>query len=187
MVYEQRPAERVPRSDASSPTRLWHPDELKDIAPSPSDTYLAIDDRDATSDGDAVTIVFTGVGVPWPEVDELGRVAFGTAQMSEPRVVYLLESSFRSVLRRARDRHHQLERDVRLGDAFWIRGFASSPDNWEDVIDVSASARQVAKIALYGAVAPRVDARRARSMNLVAEEQQAPPEVPSGPAVGPVV
>jgi hypothetical protein len=71
-----------------------------------------------------------------------------------------------------------IERPLRIGDAFLVRGLTSErPEEWNQVVDVTPAARTAAKIALYGAVAPRLSEDRAEELGLTG----APPDQGSAP------
>ena len=92
----------------------------------------------------------------WPTTDDKGRLRFG----SEPvqAALELVE------LERFLDLHRQPSRPLRVGDVFAARtGRRPRPGGWIEppVHDVTADAREAAKIAFYAAVAP-VPSRRKR-------------------------
>ena len=164
MFYEQRvPEPERERKRRRRPVRLWRPVELKGLSVKRSDTYLTIDDRNPGEVGAEVITILTSVAVPWPHLDEAGRLTFRSprsATPSEPSILYLEETAFRAQVDASRKRHQQLARGIRVGDAFWVRGSSPQSSAWTDIVDVSAAARQTAKIALYGAVTPKVAGKK---------------------------
>jgi hypothetical protein len=83
----------------------------------------------------------------WPRTDERGRLRFD----SEP-VQVAVE---REGLERFLDQHRQPSRPLRIGDVFAARTGPGDPLNIEPPVhDVTAEAREAAKIAFYAAVAP---------------------------------
>jgi hypothetical protein len=189
MVYQQRSMDSPPRSSGPN-RRLWKPEELtmSDVSPERSDSYLAIDDRDPGAIGtQRVVTMITAVAGRWPRLDASGRLVFdGSTARGRPSVLFLPEPEFREALDEARRRHDQVMREIRVGDAFWVRGLNPEGTAWSDIIDVSAGARETAKIALYSAVAAKVHEQEAEWLDLSADERPlAPP--PSGPNATPAV
>jgi hypothetical protein len=189
-VFEQRAAEPPPRRRART-RRLWQPQELaeRDVSPGPSDVYLVIDARDSGTAGtEHVVAMITAVAAPWPGLDVSGRLIFsrGSSRTQTTRTLFLAEETFHAALDQARRGHDQAARDVRIGDAFWVRGLHPDGAGWDDIIDVSAAARESAKIALYGAVAAKVDEEEARWLDLSGDQRPVVPP-PSGPAASPTV
>ena len=86
----------------------------------------------------------------WPRTDERGRLRFD----SEPMQAAVERRAFEDFL----DRHRQPGRPLRVGDVFAARtGLPThNPEDWIEppVHDVTAEAREAAKIAFYAAVAP---------------------------------
>ena len=86
----------------------------------------------------------------WPRTDERGRLRFD----SEPVQVAVQRDAFERFL----DLHRQPSRPLRTGDVFAARTGAPAPhpEGWIEppVHDVTADAREAAKIAFYAAVAP---------------------------------
>lgn len=111
-----------------------------------SDWYVAVDDL---AYGKIVL-----EAAPWPGVDERGRLAFGEAR--EMRTVPLAVAQ--GVVDDARGRAGQPTRALRIGDVFQVRGPELPDDVREWVIerDITRAAREAAKVALFSAVAPRL-------------------------------
>jgi hypothetical protein len=88
----------------------------------------------------------------WPRTDEQGRLRFD----SEPLSVVVDRRAFGRFL----DEHRQPTRPLRIGDVFAARTRpvepSLNPERWIEppVHDVTADAREAAKIAFYAAVAP---------------------------------
>jgi hypothetical protein len=89
----------------------------------------------------------------WPATDDKGRLRFD----SEPAqaAVELVE------LERFLDLHREQSRPLRVGDVFAARTGppTNHPEGWIEppVHDVTADAREAAKVAFYSAVAPIID------------------------------
>jgi hypothetical protein len=214
VMYQQRPLvpedEAVVTGDRWRPRlpdeELRAVAEVVDLEPDKEDAYVVVDDLAPT----AVTLVVA----PWPQLDEGGRLVFGLPPEGSPSYEwwrdlvgifdasrrgrwertealpphYVLFSSrgrFLSAVDRSRGGQGQLTRPLRVGDAFRVRGMESaSVAEWTDIIDVTSQARELAKAALLGAVAPKMDREQATPESLQSEE---PPPPPSGPVAGPSV
>ncbi len=171
-MYEQRPPRPPERTELffESPDRYWEPVELHaaDISPDqyPRPLYVVVEDTTPGPDGEVVL----DVGF-WPRLDEDGRLNFEESaqehamdeSLSAPR--QLVET----VLARWRDALGQAQRPIRVGDAFFIQTdlmHVESPNEWQIVIDVTASARDAAKVAFHAATMAPVEAERSGELNL---------------------
>jgi hypothetical protein len=180
----------VPVERGRPSERLWRPDlagQMTDAElppgwePTPDDAYVVIDEL---SDGTAVLVV-----APWPNLDGAGRLAF--PMDAGPKEVAIAEADLRKIANAHRQRAGQVPRDVRVGDAFWVRGLMAKPQRvvgkpgaWGEMLDVTGAARSAAKAALYGAVAPRMKEAPVEAGEEEVREQLRPPP---GPSAGPVV
>jgi len=91
---------------------------------------------------------------PWPRLDRKGRLVFSGPSPEGDRL-FVSQRTFERAVGEARRRHGQLRRELRIGDAFLVRGLSGpKPEQWSDIWDVTAPAREAAKIAFYAAVAP---------------------------------
>lgn len=119
---------------------------------------------------------------PWPAADSRGRLRFDTAQRPGEAAVSCQELC--RVLR-----EHDLafvpagkgptpDRELRVGDVFAVRieGTALpssvSPDRWRQVFDISADARDLAKLAYYGAVTEKWEWKHAEDLLLTERADQ---------------
>jgi hypothetical protein len=123
---------------------LWQPDLPANAEAQQGDAYVVVDEL---LDG-AVTLAVT----PWPRLDRAGRLRFS----GELNVVHQSADAFEAqVIRaRARSRQRSARRPLRIGDVFLARPGATHPAEWRTLFDVSGDAREMAKIAFYGAAAP---------------------------------
>ena len=138
-MYDQRIPEPARDEEAGIP---WRPDGVPfdDDAPDPTlDHYVAIDRIDAA--------VATLDVAPWPIVDPAtGRLRFEPAE-ARATVVASTSALRRRVDVDRRDLE-QLQRPLRPGDVFWVRGMSERPDAWQRVMDVTRAGRFAAKAAL---------------------------------------
>ena len=59
-----------------------------------------------------------------------------------------VRAAFAEAVNRSRQRYRQVERELRIGDVFRVRGLRSRrPSEWEDMLDVTSEAREAAKEA----------------------------------------
>jgi len=102
-------------------------------------SYILVDEIEGGMVGLAVS--------EWPRTDEQGRLRFD----SEPVQVVVERAAFEHFL----DAHREPSRPLRIGDVFAARTHPD-PERWIEppVHDVTADAREAAKIAFYAAVAP---------------------------------
>jgi hypothetical protein len=105
--------------------------------PLPSDHYVTIDER--------VGGVVGVVAAPWPTVDPAG-LQFG----DDIEAAWFDIPELQATVDRMRSAGGaQLERPLRIGDTFWVRGYdAESSESWTDLRDVTAEARGMAKAAV---------------------------------------
>jgi len=107
-------------------------------------SYILVDEIEGGMVGLAVS--------DWPRTDEEGRLRFD----AEPVAVVVDRLAFERFL----DEHRQPSRPLRIGDVFAARTrlaeTSPDPEKWIEppVHDVTADAREAAKIAFYAAVAP---------------------------------
>lgn len=177
MQAEQRPAKDAKKFEPRSGAPLWQPfvvtgPRLKDRADvtdlAPGDRYVTVDDVD---DGVVVAEVSS-----WPRLDREGRLWWD----DDP---YELATPLDRMQRRvnAGRRRRGLpapDRRIRVGDAFLVRGLTQRHRYFDDVelvLDISAAAREVAKAALYGAVASTLAAHHAELMHVTEEYAQPRP------------
>jgi hypothetical protein len=132
---------------------LWSPDLPAGVRPAASDLYVAIDER--------IEGMLRLAVAAWPRLDRAGRLDFARDYVP----VFVSEASLQAAVDAQRTQLGQEvpDRAVRIGDVFLVRGGSSrgrlprNPASWPLVVDVSAAAREQAKIALYSAVAPFVE------------------------------
>lgn len=181
--------EPEPIAAAEVAARPWLPEGVgeQDAAVA---RYASIDDLD---EGLAILVVTT-----WPHYDEFGRVRFE----EDGEVVAFPPPELQARVDDLRRAGHADEavatRPLRIGDAFAIH--PADPDDltgpWDRVVDVTGAARELAKMALYGAVAPRLTLEQEREL-LAAERTSrtesestgaaAPPPKAPGPSAAPGV
>lgn len=151
----------VPRGDAP-----WVPPILANV---PRETlrtlrYVVLDELDHV-EGDVVLVVSE-----WPTVDMFGRVRHAPGAVREQ---YVEVRKWTALLERRRVPEEVRTRPPRIGDTFAMR-LARSDDVTRPkgpVVDITADAREAARMAFYGAVAAPVDPA-------VASEVQAPEDAP---------
>jgi hypothetical protein len=74
---------------------------------------------------------------------------------------------------RSRNRQLGADRELRIGDAFRVRGIRSSDvGKWEDILDITAQAREAARAALLAAVAPKVATDDAEDLDASSGDEQ---------------
>jgi hypothetical protein len=131
-----------------------------DWSPNFNDRYVAVDER--------VEITFGVVVAPWPSVDRFGRPRFS----ADDYIAWFEATTLQEVLDNRRGRRSQLPRPLRIGDVFWVRGFnVEDPRQWGDALDVTAWARDAAKVAVYSVATGPVDFEVASELGLVATEE----------------
>ena len=165
-MYQQRAVPDLPALDASEPwpVRIQRTDGSEaELPPRPGDWYVAVDDLAYGR------VVFQAA--PWPSLDGSGRLAF--EDVREIRTATVGEAQ--AAVDAARLGARQDMRPLRIGDVFWVSG-PGLPDAvgvWRIRADVTRQAREAAKLALFSAVAPRLDPE---------QEQRLPPEPEAGEA-----
>ncbi|HEU4355983.1 MAG TPA: hypothetical protein VFT27_10380 [Actinomycetota bacterium] len=148
--------------------RIWAPTGLgrrKDVA---SLAYVVIDELESG---------FVGLTInAWPAIDELGRLRFDLAHSLS---VGATERELHAYLTKHRTPRKIADRPLRIGDAFACRirppildGELADPSRWmvPPITDVSAEARNAAKLAYFSAAAPVVDRRTHREVVELAPE-----------------
>jgi hypothetical protein len=141
--------QRMQRPDESfRPTRRWWIPAANDasgqrmaVAPRASDWYVVVDEIIE----ERVRLVVA----PWPKVDRDGRLSF--EDLGRRRGPYASRSLL-ALIDRHRAQQGQVQRPLRVGDAFLVRGDTSRLGGWEYVLDITRGARAVAKLALARAV-----------------------------------
>ncbi|MDQ3379563.1 MAG: hypothetical protein M3546_04475 [Actinomycetota bacterium] len=168
-----------PSGDASARPRTWAPHGVpRTIA---DFHYVVVDEIVGSSVGLALSA--------WPQLDGQGRLLFGTTDaylVGSPRgelETFLSEHRLPEDLR---------ERPLRIGDVFAVRVRPEAlaeivdeldeqqrlepffaPGSWIEppVYDVTADAREAAKVAFYAAVTPTLDAEEAEPLAELLEER----------------
>lgn len=141
--------QRMKRRDESfRPTRRWWIPAVNDasgermaVEPRASDAYVVVDEMVE----ERVRLVVAA----WPRLDRDGRLYF--EDLGRRRGPYATRS-LQALIDRHRAQQGQVQRPLRVGDAFLVRGDASRLSGWEDVLDITRGARAVAKVALARAV-----------------------------------
>lgn len=167
LEFQQRAADVNPSTGTDPEERLWLSGvEESPVEPAASDRYVVVDERD---DGILVLVVAS-----WPKLDLLGRLVF----KGRKTTVTVSEAELTAVLERRRRRSDQLQRPLRIGDAFLVRGpVTKKPSEWPQIVDVTSFARAQAKTAFHAAVAPKATLQEARAIKL-----DTPPPKPDLPA-----
>jgi hypothetical protein len=169
-VVEERAG--TPTEARSQTEQLWVPDGLpKGVVPEASDAYVVIDDL---ADGVAVL-----AAAPWPHLDRAGRLVFESSAVDSPPHFGRTDDSVQErvdELRSGQAEPSVTTRPLRIGDVFLVRGFSTRLDEWQLLVDVTPQARTAAKIALFGAIAPRVSQDRVAELGL--DPSAPPPPVP---------
>jgi hypothetical protein len=178
---------------SSFPIRgLWNPavvvegDQDVHLEPTARDRYGVIDEI-------IEDVVRLAVAL-WPEVDVAGRLRFGTEESQD---FAYDRAELQSVIDTRRQSERQVQRPLRVGDVFFIRGFdEASPASWLRVVDVTKAGRRAAKHAGLRAVAQPTEpeakeaARPDLSWRQPPDEAEVPPEQlppPFGSTVNPAV
>ena len=134
----------------------------------PGDRYASVDD---VADGVVVFSVSE-----WPRLDREGRLSWA----SGPFELVNSEREVQGIVDAAR---HEAgitapDRPIRVGDAFLVRGVPderASLSRASLVLDISAAAREAAKAALYGAVAPTLHTDVAEKLPVTQRYEQPEP------------
>lgn len=128
----------------------WVPEVLGNVPPEVLHrlTYVVLDEREA--DGD-LSFVLT----PWPHLDQLGRVRH---QRDKAVVVAINAAQWQDLMEQRREPEVLRERAPKIGDAFAVMMARRSRRDLlaprGPIVDVTADARDAARAALYGAIAP---------------------------------
>jgi hypothetical protein len=154
MSFRQR--SDVP-ADEDSTAKLWsggYPEDGTSSAesepsipePLPTDQYVTVDER--------VEGVVGVVAADWPTIDA-GGLRFGGAILE----AWFDQADLQAAVDRLRRDADQLDRPLRIGDSFWIRGYSpASLDAWEDLRDITIYARAMAKAAVAVVAVGAMDA-----------------------------
>ncbi|HEY7679890.1 MAG TPA: hypothetical protein VIC04_05170 [Terriglobia bacterium] len=175
MMYQQR--SEPPEESLRLRDELWLSRAEKPPHPQQGDYYVALDER--------IEATIRLSVASWPKLDQAGRLKF--ERHFQP--VFVEESELLAVINRHRRESGDLERPLRVGDAFFVRAAGSrgpgkNPEQWEQIFDVSSLARDESKIALYSAVAPTVEDDQMTSTG----HETSPDDLPRpGPTASPVV
>jgi hypothetical protein len=146
-VYTQRTKRR---DQSFHPTGRWWTPVVEDadsrrlpVQPQAGDAYVAVDEILE----DRVRLVVA----PWPRLDEDRRLHFEDLGR---RLGPYAPSTLQALVDRHRAQQGQVQRPLRVGDAFLVRGVAHRLSGWQYVLDVTAGARVAAKFAMARAVTP---------------------------------
>lgn len=151
--------QRMKRRDESfHPTKRWWVPAVNDasgermpVEPRASDSYVVVDEIVE----ERVRLVVAA----WPRVDRDGRLHF--EDLGRRRGPYA-PRTLQALIDRYRARQGQVQRPLRVGDAFLVRGDASRLGGWQYVLDITRGARAVAKVALARAVTSESEVRERR-------------------------
>lgn len=177
MVYEQRAPSRP---DPGDPLGLWIPrvqradGSIEEVEPDPGDWYVVIDDLAYGR------IVFDAAR--WPMVDRQGRLVFEPRR--ETRTVELDRAQAAADEARSSAALGQEQRPLRIGDAFLVRGPELPTDirEWAILADLTRAAREAAKLALFAAVAPRLEPGEAERLPEPSDTSEGDGEAAGGAA-----
>ena len=154
MEFEQRVAVPEVAATPAPEPRLWLAGDRR-VGPRAGDSYVVVDERD---EGVLVLVVAS-----WPIHDDLGRLDF----RGRRRSVTVTEAALNDAVRKRAKRPAGVDRPVRIGDAFCVRGeVGRDPAKWGRIVDVTGEARDQAKIAFHAAVAPKATPRDVRALRL---------------------
>jgi hypothetical protein len=148
--------QRMKRRDESfHPTKRWWIPAVNDasgeripVEPRAGDAYVVVDEMVE----ERVRLVVAA----WPRLDRDGRLYFEDLGR---RVGPYAPRSLQAQIDRHRVQQGQVQRPLRVGDAFLVRGDASRLGGWNYVLDITRGARAVAKIALARAVTSKSSVR----------------------------
>jgi hypothetical protein len=141
--------QRTKRPEQSfRPTGRWWTPLVKDadgrrmpVDPRAGDAYVVVDEVLE----ERVRLVVA----PWPRLDREGRLHFeDLGRRSGPYAPTTLQA----LVDRHRAGQGQVQRPLRVGDAFLVRGDARRLGGWDYVLDVTHGARALAKLAVARAV-----------------------------------
>jgi hypothetical protein len=161
-MYEQRKVTRDSfhrhKDDVFWSPRVERDGELTTVTRlGKTDWYAVVDD---IAEGTVVLQIAS-----WPKLDKGSHLRFD--EIYEQAYPF---DTLQQVVNRERARHGQpaADRSLRTGDAFLIQSEdrpgenVISPQFKGSLLDITAAAREQAKIAMYGAVAPRLKPKEAR-------------------------
>lgn len=111
------------------------------VKPRNGDKYVVVDERLYGK----VTLAVAD----WPGSDRGGRLRFGPSS-----AMTVDEKALHRAIAKHRETQGDVDRPLRIGDCFLVRGMKGAPGRWTLIVDVSADAREQAKIALFAAAAP---------------------------------
>jgi hypothetical protein len=177
MQVEERVAKAPEAFEPSEDAHRWTPyivhgpedSDRRPVHVREGDRYLSVDD---VADGLVVMEVSS-----WPLLDREGRLWWEDDPYefvtSLPRMQAVVDGARRAAGIIAPDR------PIRVGDAFLARGLTRRHRYLTRVqlVDVSAAAREAAKMALYGAVASTLDRDQAWRMTVTQQYQEPAPDV----------
>jgi hypothetical protein len=168
--------QRMARRDQSfrPTTRWWIPvvkgagGERMPVEPRAGDAYVVVDEIVE----ERVRLVVAA----WPRLDREGRLHFDDLGR---RLGPYAPETLQALIDRHRAQQEQVQRPLRVGDAFLVRGDAHRLRGWEYVLDVTHGARAVAKVAMARAVTFRSPVQgRPRARRRLASEVAAGPQAP---------
>jgi hypothetical protein len=170
------------REESFRPTRRWWIPAVNDasgermaVEPRASDAYVVVDE--------IVEERVRLVVAPWPRLDRDGRLYFEDLGR---RLGPFASRTLQALIDRHRAQQGQVQRPLRVGDAFLVRGDARRLGGWEYVLDITRGARAVAKVALARAVTPspevqdRLRGRRGSGSKVEDDAQARRPERVAG-------
>jgi len=154
------------------PTPIREDGTVLEVEARPDDHYVVVDE--------IIDEHVRLVASPWPLVDEDERLTF-------PEEGSILPSPFdlddlQAYVDARRAGHGQVQRPLRIGDAFLVRGEVEVLEGWADVVDVTGPARQQAKHALLRAIAPPSPRRREEATRFLEMEPVPPKQATEPPA-----
>jgi hypothetical protein len=149
--------QRMKRHDESfRPTRRWWIPVVNDaggermpVEPRAGDAYVVVDEMVE----ERVRLVVAA----WPRLDRDGRLYFEDLGR---RLGPYAPRTLQALIDRHRAQQRQVQRPLRVGDVFLVRGDASRLSGWDYVLDITRGARAVARVALARAVTPSPEVRQ---------------------------
>jgi hypothetical protein len=172
--------QRMRRPDQSfRPTKNWWAPVVKDAGGQRMRVELQVGDAYVVVD-EIVEERARLVVAPWPRLDREGRLHFEDLGR---RLGPYAPSTLQALIDRHRARQGQVQRPLRVGDAFLVRGDAQRLRGWDYVLDVTHGARAVAKFAMARAVTPNPEVpERPRGRSRSGSEAEADQQAPRQPA-----